>query len=122
MITENLPTGETFSEGSDLAQANASLDAEAGPPAAQLDSVPINALAMPDEKEQMTPPEVGDQVNYTVTGTVKAIVGGVAQIERETINGNELELNESPEEEKAEDDGGLMAEAGQMDKQQFGNG
>jgi len=60
---------------------------DAGAEASERDTVPLSALKMPDDQEQMTPPEVGDEVNYQVTGKVVSINGDQAVIERETING-----------------------------------
>lgn len=74
-----------MSEGSDMPP---SPDIE---PAGNTDTVPLKALGMPDEKEQMTPPEVGDEVSYQVTGKVTAINGGLATIERMTINGQSVD-------------------------------
>lgn len=48
-------------------------------------------LSMPDDQEQMQPPEVGDVVNYQVTGKVVAIEGSYAEIQRQSINGQELQ-------------------------------
>lgn len=50
---------------------------------------------MPDEQEQMTPPEIGDEVNYQVTGKVTAINGGVATIQRTNINGKDISEDET---------------------------
>lgn len=81
-------------------------------PAGEMDSVPVTALQMPDDQDQMTPPEVGDEVSYTVTGKVVSIEGGTARIERKTINGQEIEAPEPEESDEAES---LMAEAEGMD-------
>ena len=55
------------------------------------DRVPLKALEMPDDKEQMTPPAVGDQVEYTCTGKVTAIEGEQVVVARESCNGQPLE-------------------------------
>jgi hypothetical protein len=80
---------------------------------AQRDEVPVDLLSMPDEEEQMTPPEVGDEVNYTVTGKVVRITGGRAVIERKTINGQDLGGNSM---EPESGDEGLEAEARGLDQ------
>jgi hypothetical protein len=58
--------------------------------AANTDTVPLSLLSMPDDQEQMQPPEVGDVVNYQVTGKVVAIEGDYAKVQRQSINGQEL--------------------------------
>jgi hypothetical protein len=50
-------------------------------------AVPLEALSMPDETEQMTAPEVGDRVSYTVEGVVSRIEGGQAMVAPEAVNG-----------------------------------
>jgi hypothetical protein len=57
----------------------------------QTDSVPISALQMPDDQEQMQPPEVGDEVNYQVAGKVVSIDGDTAQVKRTSINGQPVD-------------------------------
>lgn len=52
--------------------------------------VPVDALAMPDEQEQMTPPEVGDPVTFQVDGKVTRIEGGKAYIDPTAINGKDV--------------------------------
>jgi hypothetical protein len=59
--------------------------------AANTDTVPLDLLSMPDDQEQMQPPEVGDVVNYQVTGKVAAIEGNYAKVQRQSINGQELQ-------------------------------
>jgi len=66
-----------------------------------MDTVPLTMLSMPDDQEQMQPPEVGDVVNYQVTGKVVAIEGGYAKVQRQSINGQEL-----PDAEPDETNGG----------------
>lgn len=51
------------------------------------DCVPLQALEMPGEDEQMNTPEVGDPVNYQVEGKVTRIEGPNAYIKRTTVNG-----------------------------------
>ncbi|MDE2020040.1 MAG: hypothetical protein KGJ13_06880 [Patescibacteria group bacterium] len=58
--------------------------------AENVDTVPMAALAMPDDQQQMQPPEVGDEVNYQVTGKVVSIEGDFAKIQRTSINGQEI--------------------------------
>jgi hypothetical protein len=77
------------------------------------DCVPLDALAMPDDQEQMTPPAVGDEVNYSVTGKVTAINGANAIIERKTINGQPVD--EKEDDSQPDDEADLQTEAQQMD-------
>jgi hypothetical protein len=60
--------------------------------------VPIESLAMPDEGEQMTNPEVGDPVSYTVEGKVTRVEGGKAYVAPESINGKPIEAEKPAEE------------------------
>lgn len=68
---------------------------------ANTDTVPLSMLSMPDDQEQMQPPEVGDVVSYQVTGKVVAIEGAYARVQRQSINGQEL-----PDAEPDETNGG----------------
>lgn len=73
--------------------------------AAQTDSVPISALQMPDDQEQMQPPEVGDVVNYQVAGKVLAINGDMAQVQRTSINGQPVSSDSSDSDANPDKDG-----------------
>lgn len=64
---------------------------EAKPMASMEDCVPLDALAMPDEAEQMENPAVGDKVQYTVEGTVSRIEGGDAYVTKTAVNGKKVE-------------------------------
>ncbi len=59
--------------------------------------VPLDALAMPDEGEQMTPPAEGDPVSYTVEGKVTRVTGNMAYVKVETINGKPAESEAAPD-------------------------
>jgi hypothetical protein len=83
------------------------------------DLVPLDVLGMPDDQEQMQPPAVGDEVNYSVTGKVTAITGNVATIERTSINGKPIDDNDG-DTAGAESEDGLQAEAAQMDTKGLG--
>lgn len=86
-MNPNLPTGETFSEGSDIAPQSAT--PEAGPL-----TVPLAFLAQPDDSEQMQTPAKGDSGTMQVGYTVTDIVGDNAIIQPTAINGNDLESAE----------------------------
>lgn len=89
-----------------LADTRGPVDAESE--AINLDTVPLDALSMPDDQEQMQPPEVGDVVNYQVTGKVVAIEGNMARIERQSINGQDVSNEPDPSSQDsgaASDDG-----------------
>jgi hypothetical protein len=64
--------------------------------------VPLEALQMPDETEQMTAPEVGDVVDYQVQGKVTRVEGGMAYVQPTSINGQELDDKDQDESENAE--------------------
>lgn len=68
------------------------------------DNVPLSALAMPDDTEQMQPPEVGDEVNYQVTGKVISIEGDVAQVQKTAVNGQPVGGNEDDPQSGGNDD------------------
>lgn len=55
------------------------------------DCVPLEALEMPGEDEQMNQPAVGDPVSYHVEGKVTRIEGQNAYVKRETVNGKPLD-------------------------------
>ena len=88
-------------------------------PAGSTDTVPLSALGMPDEKEQMQPPAVGDEVSYQVVGKVTSISGDSAIIERTSINGNPVGDTDADDTGDTEDS--LGATAGAMDNSQFGS-
>lgn len=95
-------------------------DGNAAPAPSNVDTVPLDALQMPDEQEQMQPPEVGDEVNYQVAGKVVSIDGNMATIQRTSINGQEVqgadadEANEGPEAGGDDEAQGLRSQAGGM--------
>ncbi|MGH8023619.1 MAG: hypothetical protein ACRED1_08560, partial [Limisphaerales bacterium] len=97
--------------------------------AANVDTVPLDMLSMPDDQEQMQPPEVGDVVNYQVTGKVTAIEGNYAKIERQSINGQEMPDSDDDEDNENEnpqdangDGGGGGGEAGSLRDEAAGIG
>ena len=59
------------------------------------DCVPLSSLAMPDPDsgDQMTPPAVGDNVQYNVEGKVTRIEGENAYVQRVAVNGHPVEAN-----------------------------
>jgi hypothetical protein len=103
---------ETMEEGLPIAGQT-----PASPGPGTRDTVPADLLAMPDDSEQMTTPEVGDEVTYTVTGKVVSIDGGNAVIERRTINGKDLAASQPPQSPEI----GLEADAAAMDRGGYGS-
>lgn len=83
--------------------------------AANVDTVPLNMLEMPDDQEQMQPPEVGDEVNYQVAGKVVAIEGGTAKIQRTSINGQELKDQDGDDDDTGDGSQSQGGEAGPDD-------
>jgi hypothetical protein len=65
--------------------------------------VPVNSLA-----EDGVPPEQGDSVQYSVSGTVQSVSGPTATVKIDSINGEPVgeEGSESSEEEGAEPETG----------------
>lgn len=79
------------------------------------DCVSLEALAMPDESEQMENPAVGDKVQYTVEGTVTRIEGGNAYVKKRAVNGKKVEdTAEKPEGEPTDDMASLENDARSM--------
>lgn len=79
--------------------------------------VPVAALAMPDDQEQMAPPEVGDKVSYQVEGTVTRVEGDEAYVQPESINGQEVgpkEAEPTPDEQDQADYQDLQGAAQQQ--------
>lgn len=101
-MNPNLPTGETFSDGSDIPpQLSAPMMSGANE-----QRVPLAALQQPDDQEALVTPEVGDMVSYTVEGRVSRIEGDVAIVTVESANGKPLQEEgaESPAQEMGETD------------------
>lgn len=69
--------------------------------------VPVASLSISDEGDDVAP-EVGDPVEFSVTGTVTRVEGGNAYITPETVNGDPL-----PEE--AAEGPAMMAEPNETD-------
>ena len=86
------------------------------PASANEQCVPLMALAMPEEGDQMASPEVGDVVTYTVEGKVTRIEGDMAYVEPETVNGKPVEKRESPGEAAADGDAAYQSLEDDADK------
>jgi hypothetical protein len=64
--------------------------------------VDLQALAMPDEGDQMQPPAVGDKVQANVEGTVSRITGDKAYVTMSAVNGQKVaEAAPAPGDEEA---------------------
>lgn len=61
---------------------------EAGEPGGM--EIPLDALGQPDDKDQINPPEVGDTVDFSVSGKVTRIDGTTAFVQPSTINGKDV--------------------------------
>ncbi len=88
-------------------------DAEASEGEEGLVPIPLKALAQPDDTDAMHTPEMGDNVTFTVDGTVSRIDGEMAWIKP-------VSVNQTPIGEAA-DDGKLTpeeAEAGSGDTEE----
>lgn len=105
-----------MAEGSDLPPPAAS---PAMPDSlGRVDSVPLELLSQPDEKEAMTPPAVGDKVAYSKEGTVTAINGGTAVVAVTHVNGQALPAAAEPDGDEATDPmEGLERQAQALDEQ-----
>lgn len=79
-------------------------EAETPPmPSGSEDCVPLDALSMPDEKDQMQPPTVGDRVDYSKSGILSRIEGGNGYVTVDKVNGQDVaaEAKEQPVDEMA---------------------
>lgn len=79
--------------------------------------VPLDALAEPDDQEQMAAPEVGDSVNYQVQGKVTRIEGNRAYVEPESINGKPVDDGDEQSEGEAGEQGPREGDYSQLEDQ-----
>lgn len=108
----NLPTGETMSEGSDQPPMPSMPEEQTETPTGLEQRIPIEALQQPDEGDQLTAPEVGDEVDFTVSGKVTRIEGAFAYVLPSTVNGQEVK-GDAPA-EGGDTLASLEAEAGRL--------
>jgi hypothetical protein len=111
----NMPTGETMSDGGDFPPELSGAPAAVAVTKTQV--LPVSALAMPDEAEQMEPPKVGDAVNFQVDGKVTAVDGNNATVTIASVNGQaigEAEDDKAESGNEAESLEGLQKQAGEM--------
>lgn len=66
------------------------------------DCIPLEALAMPDESEQMQSPAVGDKVQYGVEGEITRIEGENAYVKKTAVNGQKVAAPAAPKDDMAE--------------------
>jgi len=96
-------------------------DTDAASDASTNDTVSLDALAMPDDQEQMQPPAVGDEVNYQVTGKVVSIQGDVATIAKTSVNGQPVDGSGDNDPTDGDDSpDSLRQDASKMDAQGIG--
>lgn len=88
--------------------------AESSPMASMEDCVPLDALAMPDETEQMETPAVGDKTQYTVEGTITRIEGSNAYVKKSAVNGQKVEDAKPAKPEAPDEMASLESEARSM--------
>lgn len=86
-MDDNMPTGETMNEGSDIPPTPNPAPKPKAPMGPQI-SVPLKSLAMPGEDEQMNTPGMGDVVEFHAQGKVASIQGDNAMVALETVNGD----------------------------------
>lgn len=111
----NLPTGETMSEGSDqppMPPMPPMPEEQTETPTGLEQRIPIEVLQQPDEGDQLTAPEVGDEVDFTVSGKVTRIEGAFAYVLPSTVNGQEVK-GDAPA-EGGDTLASLEAEAGRL--------
>lgn len=61
--------------------------------------IPLDALAQPDEKDEMVNPEQGDIVDFQVEGKIVSINGGMAMVQPTAVNGKPLDGSDEPDED-----------------------
>lgn len=71
--------------------------------------VPVKALAVPEEGEQLVAPEVGDRVSYTIEGKVTRVEGEQAYVQPETVNGEAI-ADAKPEPTAEQQEAGAYAQ------------
>lgn len=87
---------ETFDEGAhadqfpEMMRAGSDQADQTAQPSAGQHIIPIDALAMPGEDEKLNTPEVGDPVSYQVEGKVTKIMGDLAIVSPQTVNGKPI--------------------------------
>lgn len=74
--------------------------------AASEQCVPLDALAMPDDADQMANPEPGDPVSYTVEGKVMRVSGDMAYVQPTAVNGKPVS-EEKPGTPETDDESGM---------------
>lgn len=67
--------------------------------------VPLQALAMPDQQDQMEAPVMGDKVQANIEGTVTRIEGENAYLKLDAVNGQKLDKEQTPSDTDAPDAG-----------------
>ena len=85
-------------------------DEAEGPMAENEVCIDLASLAMPDDQDQMQPPEVGDKVQASIEGEVSRIVGGKAYVTMTSVNGNPVEAE--PEQNEAQEEAGIRQDVG----------
>lgn len=109
----NMPTDETMSEGEPMPPMP--MEEAAERPTGLEQCIPLEALSQPDDSDQLTQPEVGDAVDFSVTGKVTRIEGDMAYVMPETVNGKEVKAPNAPDAPTGGDTlQSLEAEAQQM--------
>jgi hypothetical protein len=106
---------ETENQIPDTAAMESDLGMAVGAMSVKEHCIPVAALAMPDESEQLVNPERGDRVTYTVEGTLDRIEGDKAIVKVDAVNGSSVADAEPKESERYED---LTSEATEMDQAQ----
>lgn len=80
--------------------------------------VPLSALQMPGEDDQMTTPSVGDKVQFQAEGTVTRIEGDEAYVKPEAANGKPLnQETESTKDSTPPDEQEYQSLRGQAEQQ-----
>ena len=108
----NKPTGETFSEGSDMPP----MPMQKTMGAMKEICVPSKSLAMPGDDDKLVNPEPGDTVQFNVQGRVSRIEGDQAYVAIDTVNGDPVtdKAAMTNDEAPADEYAGLRAQAGKM--------
>lgn len=79
--------------------------------------VPVTALQMPGEDEQMTTPGVGDKVQFQAEGTLTRIEGDNAYIKPEAANGKPLSTEAAATKDNTEPEAEYASLRGEAEQQ-----
>jgi hypothetical protein len=87
-----MKTNPDDTEGNDTMPPPPASDASSASPSTEI-CLSLQSLAMPDDQEQMNPPEEGDKVQANIEGTVNRIESDMAYVTLDAVNGEKVKQN-----------------------------